>query len=124
MPCWPAWRSPCCLEPTRPFDSWPGDALSSVARWYRSHCPLLPSAVVSNHCVSALMARSFLKLSHQLPDKVSEMRFQMCSGCLSSCLELLWVLLSCVSFCPQESEDDHKLPALNLLICLVARFDS
>lgn len=33
MPCWPAWRSPCCLEPTRPFDSWPGDVLSSVARW-------------------------------------------------------------------------------------------
>lgn len=36
------------------------------------------------------------------------------------CLQLLWVL----SFCLQESEDDHKLPALNLLICLVARFDS
>lgn len=98
MPCWPAWRSPCCQEPTRPLDSWPGDALSSEARWYCSHCPLLPPAVVSNHCRSALTARFLIffifKSPYQLPGKMPDMRFQICSGCLSSCLELFSVILS------------------------------
>lgn len=37
---------------------------------------------------------------------------------------LVIVFEVCVIFCLQESEDDHNLPPLNLLICLVARFDS
>lgn len=65
MPCWPAWRSLCCLEPTPPSDSWPGDVLSSAAHWYHSHCTavLLCYSSAATLClakcsVSALILRS------------------------------------------------------------------
>lgn len=37
---------------------------------------------------------------------------------------VVFLLSFALSFCLQESEEDDKLPAMNLLICLVARFVS
>lgn len=44
--CWPAWRSLCCLRPTPPLDSWPGDVLSSAARWQVALHPLSSARVI------------------------------------------------------------------------------